>query len=110
MAETLLLVGLLIFLGLANAGLSLLPRKRKSGNVSVTFIPPSAAPSASSDGKLDAHISSTNQKISQLFSRMEKLERDVQSLFEKSRAADDSTSVPADATWIETVPTRKRRK
>ncbi len=109
MVEPLLLVGVIILLALANAGLSFLPRKAKSGNVSVTFIPPSAIPSeSSSDGKLDAHISSSNQKIALLFARLEKLEHDVQSLLQNAHAA--NSPAPVDATWIETVPARKRRK
>ncbi len=111
MVDTLILVFLVILLALANAGLALLPRKGKSGNVSVTFLSPSAAPlaSSSSDAKLDAHISSTNQKISQLFSRVEKMEHTIASLMEKT-GAENNNDTPSDATWIETVPIRKRRK
>ncbi len=111
MVETIILVALAILLALANAGLALLPRKGKSGQVSVTFLPPSAAPlaSSSSDAKLDAHISSSNQKISQLFLRVEKIEHSLKSFTEQT-GMENNTNTPSDATWIQTVPFRKRRK
>ncbi len=118
MDATLILFGLVLFLLLANAGLSLLPRKSKAGNVVVSFVPPSAIPVSPSPGetspKLDAHILSSNQKISLLFSRVEKMEQDIQQLFEHlglslSSVKSDNLS-SADATWLETVPIRKRRK
>lgn len=110
MAITFILLGFIVLLVLADAILSLLPRKGKSGNVSVTFLPPSATPftSSSSDAKLDAHISSTNQKISQLFFRMEKIEHALHALVEQ--AGVDNMTAPSDATWLETIPVRKRRK
>lgn len=118
MDTTLLLVGLAILLALANAGLSFLPRKSKVGNVVVSFVPPSAIPlsSASLDvhPKLDAHIASSTQKISLLFSRVEKMERDIQQLFEQLGLplsdANSGEPHPVDSAWLETAPIRKRRK
>ena len=118
MDPTLILVGLVVLLALANAGLSFLPRKSRTGNVVVSFVPPASAPLShvASDvhPKLDAHILSSNQKISLLFSRVEKMERDIQQVFEQlglpvSDTNSDETN-PSDSTWIETVPIRKRRK
>lgn len=110
MSLTLLLIGGIILLALGNAALSLLPRKSPQTSVKVSFIPPSAAPlaSASSDAKLDAHISSTSQKFSLLFSRMEKVEH---TLLEISKNISGSGApAPSDETWIQTVPVRKKRK
>jgi hypothetical protein len=118
MDPTLFLIGLAILLVLVNAGMSFLPRKSKVGNVVVSFVPPSSIPLSSSSNdispKLDAHIISSNQKISLLFSRVEKMERDIQALFEQlgitSTQPPSDENPPSDATWLETPPIRKRRK
>lgn len=111
MSLTLFLVGGIILLALGNAALSLLPRKSSQTSVKVSFIPPSAAPlsSASSDAKLDAHISSTSQKFSLLFSRMESVEHALEELSQKM-SGNQTPSSPAPETWIQTVPVRKKRK
>lgn len=115
---TLLLLGFVVLLALANAGISFLPRKAKMGNVVVSFIPPSNAslsPSLSeTTPNFNAHISSSNQKIALLFSRVEKMERDIQQLFEQIGVSSTPPSfkenTSSDATWLETIPIRKRRK
>ncbi len=98
---TFVIIGLALVLGGANWFLSRLPRKE---GVNISFIPPSNAPEISSsfESKIDAHIQSTNQKISMLFSRIELVERDL--LHVKSRASTDAQS------WMETVPVRKRKR
>lgn len=119
MDATLILVGLVIFLFLANAVLSLLPRKSRSGNVVVSFVPPSAVPVSNTEiqshPKLDAHILSSNQKITLLFSRVEKLEKDMDNLFQHlglnpaSEFVDDKNN-NNESTWINVQPARVVRK
>ncbi|MBM3282423.1 MAG: hypothetical protein FJY86_03745 [Candidatus Diapherotrites archaeon] len=119
MDSTLILFGLVILLALANAGLSFLPRKSRSGNVVVSFVPPSTVPIAAVEAqthpKLDAHILSSNQKISLLFSRVEKVEKDVENLFQHlglnpaSEFVDDKNT-NNDSTWVQTPPVRVVRK
>jgi len=110
MSLTLLLVGGIILLALGNVALSLLPRKSPQSDVKVSFIPPSAAPlsTSSSDAKLDAHISSTSQKFSLLFSRMEKVEHSLMDI--SAKLSGDNSPSRSDETWIQTVPVRKKRK
>ncbi len=110
MSLTLLLIGGIILLALGNAALSLLPRKSPQTSVKVSFIPPSAAPlsTSSSDAKLDAHISSTSQKFSLLFSRVEKVEHSLLEI--STKLSGNNSSSPSVETWIQTVPARKKRK
>ncbi len=98
---TWVLVGIGMVLVGANIVVSRLSRKQ---NVNVTFLPPAALSTlpSSVEGKVDAHISSVNQKISQLFARMENVEREI-------RALRAPPLISNDETWLETVPVRKRK-
>ena len=93
-----LVIGVILLIGL-NALASLLPRKPK---VQVTFIPPSAIPVNNPElpARNEGALAAINTKIAQLFSRVEELELRMQSM--------ESPSVSEE--WIETVPTRKRKK
>lgn len=94
-----LVVGVILLIGL-NYLVSILPKKKQ---VQVTFIPPAAAPVASSDfsSRIDAQIQSVNVKIMQLFSRVEELEKRMQDMENPSAQ---------NADWIETVPVRNKKR
>lgn len=100
-----LTLGLIALAGLllaANGIVSLFPKK---GSVKVTFIPPTPASIAApgSQNKLDAHIQSTNHKISALFGRVEALEKSLQTMLARDAPAKDQT-------WLQTVPVRTVKK
>lgn len=94
---TLVLVLVALALGLANWLISRVP---KPSRAVVKFILPSAASSASDPASL-AFRETVNQKILNLFTRVEALEKAVQ------RMQSEDFSV-RDSTWLETVPVRNR--
>lgn len=107
-SATIILIGVVVLLLLLNFAISRVPKRNQQ--VKVSFIPPSNPPSSDETmppvdfmGQLNAHVQATNVKITQLFSRMEDIEKRVFSI-EKSLA-------PAkEETWIETVPVRAKKK
>lgn len=105
-SATLILIGTVVVLLLLNFFVSRVPKKDQQ--VKVAFIPPSN-PSPSNEngtdfmGQLNAHVHATNVKITQLFSRMEDIEKRVFSL-------EKSLSPAKEETWIESVPVRNKKK
>ncbi len=94
---------------IANIMVSLFPRKSKereveSLGVKVAFIPPIPMTTTSSgvEAKLEGHIQSTNQKIGQLFFRIEALEK-------RLGTVKKTVEEKGDETWIETVPIRNKK-
>lgn len=100
-----LTLGLIALAGLllaANGIVSLFPKRT---GVNVTFIPPSPSVESApgSETKLDAHIQSTNHKISALFGRVEALEKSLQAILARDAPVKDQT-------WLQTAPVRSAKK
>lgn len=108
-SATLILVGIVVLLLILNFVISLFPKK--NAQVKVAFIPPSNPSPSYEEGRasmglaeqLNSHIQATNVKITQLFSRMEGIERRVFDL-------EQSLAPAKEESWIETVPVRNKNK
>ncbi len=108
-SATIILIVVVVLLLLLNFVVSRVPKRNQQ--VKVAFIPPSNPPSSMNEtspsvdfmGQLNAHIHATNVKITQLFSRMEDIEKRV---FE----VEQSLAPAKEEAWIETVPVRNKKK
>ena len=109
------LLGVALILIVLNFFVHLLKRTNAASNVRVAFIPPraqgeNASPELAS--KYDAHISSTNQKLSQLHARLVAVESALlrmQEYFSLSSSAENDNALPQ-TEIIQTTPVVARSR